>query len=71
MVGVQIKRVRGVLWVTVTCPPSKGKRASAEADKAARKWVKAHGDYQRAFRRSSSQTFSAEGVHYRAAFALH
>lgn len=72
MVSVSVERVRGVLWVTVSCAPSKVKRASAEADKAARQWVREHrgSGYRQAFRRSSSQAVRGGAVQYRAAFAL-
>jgi hypothetical protein len=71
MTELKIERVRSVLWVTVICPVSKSKGASASADKAARKWVQENKGYRQAFRRSSSQTSGAKGFHYRAAFALH
>ena len=70
MVTVSVERRGGALWVTVTCAVARSKRASAEADKAARQWARTN-NYRHAFRRSSSQARTASGVRYKAVFALH
>lgn len=71
--SVNIERKGGVLWVTVSCSNAEGKRASATAEHAARKWVRTTPgvNFRRVFRRSSSQAVRNGAFFYRAAFALH